>query len=83
MYNWRVSRAERKKNLMNIERHIIETIERKLFMWYGNLKRIEDRRIPKVVVEWEPDGGRRKTKPVVLMYNMTKYDQLSEDNQDS
>ena len=38
---------------------IIDIIERKRLQWYGHVKRMQDERLPKLIMEWIP-GERRK-----------------------
>jgi hypothetical protein len=38
---------------------IIDIIERKRLQWYGQVKRMQEERLPKLIVEWIP-GERRK-----------------------
>jgi hypothetical protein len=38
---------------------IIDIIERKRLLWYGHVKRMQDKRLPKFIMEWIP-GERRK-----------------------
>jgi IS5 family transposase len=38
---------------------IIDIIEKKRLHWYGHVKRMQEERIPKLIMEWIP-GERRK-----------------------
>ena len=38
---------------------IIDIIERKRLQWYGHVKRMQDERLPKLIMEWIP-GERKK-----------------------
>jgi hypothetical protein len=38
---------------------IIDIIERKRLQWYGHVKRMQEERLPKLIVEWIP-GERKK-----------------------
>jgi hypothetical protein len=38
---------------------IIDSIERKRLQWYGHVKRMQEKRLPKLIMEWIP-GERRK-----------------------
>jgi IS5 family transposase len=38
---------------------IIDIIEKKRFQWYGHVKRMQEERLPKLIMEWIP-GERRK-----------------------
>jgi len=33
---------------------IIDIIERKRFQWYGHVKRMQEERLPKLIMEWIP-----------------------------
>jgi hypothetical protein len=35
---------------------IIDIIERKRLQWYGHVKRMQEERIPKLIMEWIPVG---------------------------
>lgn len=54
----RKSENETIRQIMEVENTVVEVIER--LMWYAHLRRIEECRIPKAVVEWEPEGRRKK-----------------------
>ena len=63
----RKSRMERIKNehikeIIGVKEKpdIIDIIERKRLQWYGHVKRMQEERIPKLIMEWIP-GERRKT----------------------
>jgi hypothetical protein len=65
----RKSRRERIRNtviteMMEVENTILERIEQKQIQWYGYVKRMEDGRLPKTVMERETEGRRRKGKPL-------------------
>jgi hypothetical protein len=57
----RKSRIERIKNeyikeIMGVKekRDIIDIIERKRLQWYGHVKRMQEDRLPKLIMEWIP-----------------------------
>jgi hypothetical protein len=63
----RKSRIERRKNeyikeLMGVKEKpdITDIIERKRLQWYGHVKRMQEERLPKLIMEWIP-GKRRKS----------------------
>jgi IS5 family transposase len=63
----RKSRIERIKNehtneIMGVKGKpdVIDIIERKRLQWYGHVKRMQEERLPKLIMEWIP-GERRKT----------------------
>jgi hypothetical protein len=60
------SRLERTKNkhikeILGVKEKpgIIDIIERKRLQWYGHVKRMQEERLPKLIMEWIP-GERRK-----------------------
>jgi hypothetical protein len=64
----RKSRIERIKNehikkIMGVKEkpNIIDIIEKKRLHWYGHVKRMQEERLPKLIMEWIP-GERRKRK---------------------
>jgi hypothetical protein len=69
----RKSRLERIKNkyikeIMGVKEKpgIIDIIEKKRLQWYGHVKRMQEDRLPKLIMEWIPGkrrkrGGSRKT----------------------
>jgi hypothetical protein len=48
------------KEIMGVKEKpdIIDIIERKRFHWYGQVKRMQEERLPKLIMEWIP-GERR------------------------
>jgi len=42
---------------------IIDTIERKRLQWYGHVKRMQDERLPKLIMEWIPEERRKRGRP--------------------
>jgi hypothetical protein len=43
--------------------NIIDIIERKRLQWYGHLKRIQDERLPKLIMEWIQGERRKRGRP--------------------
>jgi len=63
----RKSRIERIKNehikeIMGAKEKpdIIDIIERKRLQWYGHFKRMQEERLPKLIMEWIPGGKKKK-----------------------
>jgi hypothetical protein len=39
---------------------IIDIIDKKRLQWYGHIKRGPEKRIPKLIMEWIPEGRRNR-----------------------
>ena len=48
---------------MDMSSTVIEDIERRQLIWYGHVRRMPDERLPKKVMEWEPEGRRKIGRP--------------------
>ena len=48
---------------MNIDRTIIDEIERRQLTWFGHVKRLEDDRWPCKILEWIPPVRRKRGCP--------------------
>jgi hypothetical protein len=66
----RKSRIQRIKNenikeIMGVKEKsdIIDIIERKSLQWYGHVKRMQDERLPKLIMEWVPAERRKRGSP--------------------
>ena len=64
------SRIERIKNehikeIMGVKEKpdIIDIIERKRLQWYDHVKRMQDERLPKLIMEWIPGERRKRGRP--------------------
>jgi hypothetical protein len=79
----RKSRRERIRNtvireMMKVEKTILGRIEQKQLQWCGHVKRMENGRVLKTIMEWETEGRRRKGRPLGtwidgIRYSMEKY----------
>jgi hypothetical protein len=47
---------------MEVGKNILEVTEEKRLRWFGHVKRIPGNRLPLKILEWEPEGTRRKGK---------------------
>jgi hypothetical protein len=60
----RIERIENKhiKEITGVKEKsdIIDIIERKRLQWYGHVKRMQDERLPKLIMEWIPGGKKKK-----------------------
>ena len=64
----RVSRFEHIRNnvireRMDLEKSIIESIDKKQLTWFGHVKRMEENRWPKKILEWDPPERRKRGRP--------------------
>lgn len=63
-----ISRMDRIRNeeirlRMGIEGTIINDIESKQLVWYGHVRRMDETRLPKKVMEWVPSARRKRGRP--------------------
>jgi hypothetical protein len=42
---------------------IIDIIERKRLQWYGHIKRMQEERLPRLIMEWIPGQRRKRGRP--------------------
>jgi hypothetical protein len=64
----RKSRKEKVRNVtirkvMGVRKNILEVTEEKRLRWFGHVKRMPGNRLPLKVLEWEPEGMRRRGIP--------------------
>jgi hypothetical protein len=64
----RKSRKEKVRNvtireIMEVGKSILEVTEEKWLRWFGHVKRMPGNRLPLKVLEWEPEGKRRREDP--------------------
>jgi hypothetical protein len=48
---------------MEVRKNILEEIEEKELRWFGHVKRMPGNRLPLKILEWEPEGKRRRGRP--------------------
>jgi hypothetical protein len=53
-------RNDRIKEIMDLDKTIIDRVEEKQLIWYGHLQRMSEERWPKKIWEWTPQGRRRR-----------------------
>jgi hypothetical protein len=41
----------------------IDIIERKRLQWYGHVKKMQEERIPKLIMEWIPGKRKKRGRP--------------------
>jgi hypothetical protein len=69
---------------MEVGKSIVEVIEEKRLRWFGHVKRMPGNRLPLNILDWEPEGTRRRERPkerwiVGLRRNMTNHGLTEED----
>jgi hypothetical protein len=45
---------------MEVGKNILEVTEEKQLRWFGHLKRMPGNRLPLKILEWEPEGTRKR-----------------------
>jgi hypothetical protein len=88
----RKSRKEKVQNVtirevMEVRKNILEVIEEKRLRWFGHVKRMPGNRLSLKVLEWEPEGTRRRGRPKErwidgVRRNMTNHGLTEEDTRD-
>ena len=83
---------EKKTNIeirarMDIKTSITIKIDKKRMQWYGHVQRMDVDRIPRLVLNWKPEGKNRRGRPRKrwkdkLMKDMTENGIEEEDAQD-
>jgi hypothetical protein len=48
---------------MNVTRSLLDDINTKQLKWYGNVQRMEEGRLPKQPMNWNPPGRRKRGRP--------------------
>jgi hypothetical protein len=51
------------REIMRVDRNVVEDIRKKQLIWYGHVKRMEEERLPKWLLEWHAKGRRRRARP--------------------
>jgi hypothetical protein len=53
------------KEIMEVkeEPDIVDNTERKRLQWYGHVKRMQEERLPKLIMEWIPGERRKRGRP--------------------
>jgi hypothetical protein len=55
---------DRIRRKMGMKKDILQKIEARQLRWYGHLVQMEDCRTARQVAEWNPQGKRRRGRPV-------------------
>jgi hypothetical protein len=48
---------------MNTQDTILDEIGRKHLIWYGHVERMDPTRLPKIMINWKPEGGKNEDVP--------------------
>jgi hypothetical protein len=64
----RISKVDRKMNefireKMNPQDTILDEITRKQLIWYGHVERMDPTRLPKMMINWQPEGRKKRVFP--------------------
>jgi hypothetical protein len=51
------------REIMQVGKNILEVIEEKRLRWFGHVKRMPGNRLLLKILEWEPEGTRRRGRP--------------------
>jgi hypothetical protein len=51
------------RGVMEVGKNILEVTEEKRLRWFGHVKRMPGNRLPLKILEWEPEGTRRRGRP--------------------
>jgi hypothetical protein len=88
----RKSRKEKVRNatireIMEVGKKILEVIEEKRLRWFGHVKRMPGNKLPLKMLEWEPEGTRRRGRPKErwidgVRRSMTDHGLTEEDTRD-
>jgi hypothetical protein len=88
----RKSRKEKVRNVtirevMEVGKNILEVTEEKRLRWFGHLKRMPGNRLSLKILEWEPEGTRRRGRSKErwidgVRQNMTNHGLTEEDTRD-
>jgi hypothetical protein len=88
----RKSRKEKVRNvtireIMEVRKNILEVTEEKRLRWFGHVKRMPGNRLSLKILEWEPEGTRRRGRPKErwidgVRRSMTNHGVTEEDTRD-
>lgn len=56
-------RNERIKEIMGLKQDILHEIERKQLLWFGHVQRMQSNRLPKKLLDWQPQERRKRGRP--------------------
>ena len=73
--------------MMKVGKNILEVIEERKLIWFGHVTRMGEDRIPKIILEYNAEGRRRRGKPQKkwkdgIRRSMNRLELTEEDAQD-
>jgi hypothetical protein len=76
------------REIMEVGKNILEVIQEKRLRCFGHVKRMPGNRPPLKILEWEPEGTRRRGRPKErwidgVRRSMTNHGLTEEDNSDT
>jgi hypothetical protein len=48
---------------MDAQDTIVDDITRKQPIWYGHVERMDPMRLPKIMINWKPEGRKKRGRP--------------------
>jgi len=48
---------------MEAQAMVLDDITRKQLIWYGHVERMDPTRLPKIVIQWKPEGRKKGGRP--------------------
>jgi hypothetical protein len=75
------------REVMEVGKNILEVTEEKRLRWFGHVKRMLRNKLPLKMLEWEPEGTRRRGRPKQrwidgVRRSMTNHGLTEEDTRD-
>jgi len=63
-----ISKPDRKPNeyirgKMDAQDMLFDDVTRKQLIWYGHVERMDPTRLPKIMIHWKPEGGKKRDRP--------------------
>lgn len=56
-------RSKRIKEMMKVKRTIIDDIQKKQLLWYGHVKRMSEKRLPKIIFNYKKQSKKTRGRP--------------------
>jgi hypothetical protein len=61
------------RTIMEVRKNILEVIEEKRLQWFRHVNRMPGNRLPLKILEWQPEGTRRRGRPKDI-WSKTEHD---------